>query len=354
MLRRTPAAGGRVRRPARRNDRALAPDWRLWAAENLLAGRSREEVASVLVEQGVDAEEAAAQVAALLASPVTAAARRYVAQSRRLELTTRLLAELNRTAPHATRVERRAGVGAEEFFDRYYATCTPVVLTDVVTRWPAFGRWTPEYLKARVGDVEVAAVFGREGDPDYDLNTPKHSRPVRFGDFIDRVVAAGESNDLYLVANNRNMDRAALQVLYDDVALDPTFFDPKRLAGSVALWVGPGGTVTPMHHDTCNILFGQVYGRKRFRLVAPWEPAMIPATRGVYSRVDPEAPDLAAYPDFAKAVVKDVTLEPGDMLFIPVGWWHHVRALSLSINLAFTNFTRSNAFDWYRPGEARG
>jgi hypothetical protein len=40
------------------------------------------------------------------------------------------------------------------------------------------------------------------------------------------------------------------------------------------------------------------------------------------------------------------------MLFIPVGWWHHVRALSLSINLAFTNFTRANAFDWFRPAEA--
>ena len=179
------------------------------------------------------------------------------------------------------------------------------------------------------------------------------SRPVRFADFIDQVLAAGDSNDLYLVANHRNMDRAALQTLYDDVALDPDYLDPHRLAGSVALWVGPGGTVTPMHHDTCNILFGQVYGRKRFRLVAPWDAALLAATRGVYSRLDPEAPDLAAYPDFARSVVKDVTLDPGEMLFIPVGWWHHVRAISLSINLAFTNFTRSNAFDWYRPGELR-
>jgi hypothetical protein len=353
MLRRSPAAGGRVRRPAHRPEHTLSPDWRVWAAENLLVGRTREDVAAVLVTQGVSVEEAAAQVAGLAASPALAAARRYVAQTRRLELVTRLLAEHARTAPHATEVERRAGVTPEEFFDRYYATNTPVVLTDVVTRWRAFGLWSPDYLKSRVGDVEVLAAFGREGDPDYDMNTPKHSRPVRFADFIDQVVAAGETNDLYLVANHRNMDRAALQTLYDDVTLDPAVLDPKRLAGSVALWVGPGGTVTPLHHDTSNILFGQVYGQKRFRLIAPWETALLPAMRGVYSRLDPEAPDLARYPDYAKVTVKDVTLSPGDMLFIPVGWWHHVRSLSLSINLAFTNFTRTNAFDWYRPGEVR-
>jgi len=353
MLRRIPAAGGRVRRPARRPDHALAPAWRLWAAENLLAGSAPAELAAALVAQGVPAALAAAETAALDASPAVAAARRAQVSARRREFPLRLLAELARTAPHTTAIERRAGVGAEEFFARYYATGTPVVLTDVVTRWPAFGRWTPEYLKARVGDVEVLAAFGRASDPDYDLNTPRHSRPVRLGDFIDQVLAAGDSNDLYLVANHRNMDRAALQTLYDDVTLDPELLDPRRLAGSVALWIGPGGTVTPMHHDTCNILFGQVYGRKRLRLVAPWDDAMLAATRGVYSRIDPEAPDLAAHPEFARAAVKDVTLEPGEMLFIPVGWWHHVRALSLSINLAFTNFTRSNAFDWYRPGEVR-
>ncbi len=49
--------------------------------------------------------------------------------------------------------------------------------------------------------------------------------------------------------------------------------------------------------------------------------------------------------------MREVVLAPGEMLFIPVGWWHHVRALSLSINLAFTNFVRNNSFDWFRPGE---
>jgi len=85
--------------------------------------------------------------------------------------------------------------------------------------------------------------------------------------------------------------------------------------------------------------------------VAPWDTALLQSTRGVYSLVDPEKPDLERFPGFARATVREVVLSPGEMLFIPVGWWHHVRALSLSINLAFTNFVRDNAFDWFRPGE---
>ena len=48
----------------------------------------------------------------------------------------------------------------------------------------------------------------------------------------------------------------------DEVEVDPRL-DPARREGSTALWFGPGGTVTPLHHDTSNILFGNVYGAKR-------------------------------------------------------------------------------------------
>ena len=122
---------------------------------------------------------------------------------------------------------------------------------------------------------------------------------MRFADFIDQVLAAGESNDLYLVANNRNMDRPALQRLYDDVAVDTAVLDTARYKGSVALWIGPGGTVTPTHHDTANILFAQVYGQKRFKLVAPWETALFHSMRGVYNTLDPERDQVIKVPTHA-------------------------------------------------------
>ncbi len=342
----------RRRRPLRaRSTLALAPDWQLWVADNLLRQAPRDELIATLVAQGLTPAAVAAAIAAVETSPAFVVAQRHARHHRRAELVAHLHRSLAATSATPRDVERRADLTPAEFFERYYATNTPVVLTDLVTAWPAFGRWTPAYLKERFGHVEVMAAVGRDSDPDYDLHTPTLSQPTLLGDFVDRVLAVGESNDLYLVANNHNSDRDGLQPLFDDVTFPPGWLDDARRRGSTALWFGPGGTVTPLHHDTSNILFGNLYGTKRFTLIAPWETALLDCTRGVYSLVDPERPDLQRFPRYADVVTREVTLQPGEMLFLPVGWWHHVRALSVSINLAFTNFARPNAFDWYRPGE---
>ena len=81
------------------------------------------------------------------------------------------------------------------------------------------------------------------------------------------------------------------------------------------------------------------------------ETDLLDGARSMYGAIDPEAPDLAAYPNFANVQTREVVLGPGDAIFLPVGWWHHVRSLDVSISLAMTNFVVSNQFDWFRPGE---
>ena len=47
--------------------------------------------------------------------------------------------------------------------------------------------------------------------------------------------------------------------------------------------------------------------------------------------------------------MRDFVLEPGDALFIPVGWWHHVRALDVSVSLALNAFQKDNHYAFYAP-----
>jgi hypothetical protein len=278
--------------------------------------------------------------------PELPALRQLLLSGRRAEAVLELAALHRRALPD---VARRQAPDAAEFYRDYFATLTPVVLTDLVRAWPAFSKWTPEYLSERFGHVEVEMTDGREADPEYDQRTREHSRSILLRDFVARLRRSGASNDFYLVARGRNTLRPELLPLFEDVALPDGWFELERLPAASALWFGPAGTVTPLHHDTSSILFCQVYGRKRVTLVAPFELAMYGHARSLYSELDPERGD--ALPHAARAL--EVTLEPGEALFIPVGYWHHVRALDVSISLALNGFCRPNSFEWFRPGELR-
>ncbi|PYP91103.1 MAG: hypothetical protein DMG65_08870 [Candidatus Angelobacter sp. Gp1-AA117] len=56
------------------------------------------------------------------------------------------------------------------------------------------------------------------------------------------------------------------------------------------------------------------------------------------SPVDPESLDFSQYPLMRDVDVLEVTLNPGDLLFVPLGWWHWVKSLEISISLSLDHF----------------
>jgi hypothetical protein len=272
--------------------------------------------------------------------------------ARRLLQIISMFRELRATTGAFGRLERRRKPTAEEFFARYFATGTPVVFTDAMRNWKALRKWSPDYFAKRLGDLDIEVTMDRARDPDYDMHTREHSRIVKLRDFVRRIQeASSATNDFYMVANNHAMERGGMGVLMNDVIMDPSYFDRDRARGAVSLWLGPGGTVTPLHHDTTNIVFHQVFGQKRFLLISPFETALLRHARGVYCDLDPEHPER--HPALAGVPIAEVVLAPGDALFIPVGWWHHVRALEASISISFTNLLAPNNYGWYSPGAVR-
>ncbi len=325
-----------------RRGRVLSPAWRRWLEENLGAGVDPQSLRRTLLAEGVPPVEATLRLAE--AAERVARARAEARRAARAEQVLRLRACLR-----GETIERRETPPAAEFFAAYWRTNTPVILTDLVPGWPAFRRWSLPALRERFGELEVEYEGGRAADPECDIRHLEHRRVGRFAEYLDRVSASPPGNDLYLIANNRTLARPGFRPLLGDLRLPPGYFAEERLASGSALWLGPAGTVTSLHHDTSNILFCQVVGRKRVRLGAPEDPALLASGRGVYSRLDPESPQLAG-PAEGGPHLYDIELAPGEALFIPVGWWHHVRALDLSISVALNAFARPNVFAWYKPG----
>jgi hypothetical protein len=326
----------------------LATEWEAWITENLLRGADHEEVARGLVDEGLSLERARTEVAAVARSPIFRAALPFARESRRLRTYARLDHARWAARPDPSSVPRLSWPGVEAFFEQHWAPGVPAIFTDLVTKWPAMERWSLDRLEARFGDAEVSVTTGRASHGrDYDIDAAELATQTTLREYVARIRREPVSNDFYMIARNRNADDALRGVL-EDVVLPEGLFR-HDLAGGAAFWLGPAGTITPLHHDTSNILFCQVVGRKRYRMIAPMEIAVLDGARSMYAAIDPDAPDLVRFPWWEHVIVRDFVVGPGDALFIPVGWWHHVLALDVSVSLAINGFLRPNRYDWLVP-----
>lgn len=326
-------------------------EWITWIAEQHLRGCSPESMLTVMTARGLDREESETAIELAPRHPLFLAARRQQQQLRKLEsvaVNLQLLWELD---PTYGVIEKRSAVSEQEFFDRYVRGCRPVVLTGHTTDWPAMQRWSPADLKARFGRLDVEVQADRKANPRYEEDKLAHRRTVRLGDFVDQVVAGGETNDYYLTANNEALRRPEFAPLLDDVGSLPPCCNRAELAERSSFWFGPGGTVTPLHHDTLMLFHTQVVGRKRWRLISPLQGPRLYNTEGVFSPIDLDAVDLDRFPLFKDVRVLEVVVEPGETMFLPLGWWHQVRALDMSLSFSYSNLALpvANQFTYVDP-----
>jgi len=336
-------------RPTVPAGRPLDDSWRQWVAENRLRGCTPESMLMTMTGAGLDPQASVAALNELERNPVYLAALRHQQLLRKLESVVGNLQTLWQSSPAYAVVEKRTHLSRDEFVDRYVRGCRPVVITGLARDWPALQCWSPQDLKQRFGHLEVEVQAERQADPQYEVNKLQHRRRVRLGDFVDHVLAAGPSNDHYLTANNELLRRPEFAPLLADIGSLPDYCDARQLANSCSFWFGPAGTVTPLHHDTLMLFHTQVVGRKRWRFVSPLETPKLYNYYDVYSPVDIDRPDLNRYPDFAQVKVLDVIVEPGETMFLPLGWWHQVTALDLSMSFSFSNPAVPNTFSYRNP-----
>jgi hypothetical protein len=217
----------------------------------------------------------------------------------------------------------------------------PFVVRGLVAHWPLVkagsesGAAARAYLLAHQRDRAFTVNIGRPGAGDrlfYDEDMAMNFRTGRAG--LAEIFAG-------IDANERRRDAPAIYLSSIDVK---DYFDGLHEANHVdlgdrrlieSIWIGTRTRVAA-HNDFPNNLACCAVGRRRFTLFPPDQFANLyvgpidhtPAGRPV-SMVDLRDPDFDAFPRFreALATAQVAELEPGDAIFIPSMWWHHVEAL---------------------------
>jgi hypothetical protein len=233
-------------------------------------------------------------------------------------------------------------------FDVVLGSAEPAVFRNVASHWPAVKKWQNlSYLSAvgghRLVPIELGSMLG--------------------GSMKETFMTLRQFVDEYLVPSNRHgywsledSLRLATQVAYmaqhpllDQITAlrnDVMLFDFMSTSPEeTMLWVGTGGTRTPLHFDSYDNLFVQVVGYKYVRLYAPDQTPKLYvlsgdgsasfSKQGNMSSLDCEREDFALHPLATEAVFTDVLLGPGDCLFIPAQTWHYVRSRTTSISVNF-------------------
>ncbi|NTS65542.1 cupin-like domain-containing protein [Sphingomonas sp. HHU CXW] len=249
--------------------------------------------------------------------------------------------------PAATdvRVEERAAVDAATFAAEIDPRATPIILRGQVAHWASV-------QAASGGDRAIAAYLaslGSGGRPlDVLVGGPEYrGRFFYRGDNLEGFNFHREQAPLELLLSEllrlATVPERERHILYANAALAPEHLPGWASANPLdlplggaqpRLWIG-NGSQTATHYDGSTNLACVVAGQRRFTLFPPDQVGNLyvgPLDRTLAgppaSMVDPLAPDLARYPRYADALQHAMVadLGPGDALFMPAIWWHHVQA----------------------------
>ncbi|PHV08915.1 transcription factor [Janthinobacterium sp. BJB412] len=226
-----------------------------------------------------------------------------------------------RALPTIAAVPRLGSLDAKAFRARA-AEGLPFLTSGLVNRWPLTAL-TPQTLREHYSHLPVRARVG-----DY-INTAfatdRAMQDMSMLEYLELVASGQHELPPYL----GNLELRELNRLCHW----PTYFDKM---GPPRFWLGPAGTVTPLHCDYDDNIFAQIWGTKRIFLSPPHHDEFLyPREANAIlfgSPFDPEAPDFEKFPLARQALMIEVIVNPGDLLYVPAGWYHQVRALTFSLS----------------------
>lgn len=239
---------------------------------------------------------------------------------------------------HLTPIDVVEDISKEEFREKYLLPRKPVVIRNMAKNWPAYQKWTMEYMKEVVGDVEVPLYDSSKADPSAPINAS--AAKMKFADYIDLIQR--EPTDLRIF-------------LFDPIKSAPKlledYISPKKLMGGFLdkfpnMFFGGKGSVTFLHFDIdmAHIFHTHFNGRKHILLFDyKWKDRLYKIPYATYALEDFDIanPDFEKFPALNGIEGVECFLEHGDTLFMPTGWWHWMKYLDGSFSISLRAWDKS-------------
>ena len=215
----------------------------------------------------------------------------------------------------------------------------------------AFAEWcTAERIAALFGDRPWRVQDFDRGPFDPYVPPVERTSVMPFSQFMEKYEHPDEGHQNYVnVWPSEDAEFAA--PLFEKMralgrALPLTSFADQDLK---TIWLGGAGTTSPLHYDTYARSHGTVYGMKQYIF---WPPDSFHFKRlggysvrsacGWWSRIGFGPIDDEVFPELKGTQASIAQCRPGDFVWLPPCWWHHV-----SIPEGPTISISANHYDWH-------
>ena len=225
----------------------------------------------------------------------------------------------------------------EEFIRDYFKPQKPVVIERFVEDWPAYAKWSLEYMREVAGDKEVPLYDDRPVKHDEGFNEPHAKMKMR--EYIDLLKREPTKYRIFLWNILKEVPALQDDFSYPDFGL-------RLMKGLPMLFFGGTDSYTFMHYDIdlANIFHFHFEGKKQCILFDQKQNDFlykVPHSLITREDIDFANPDFEKWPALKKAKGYIADLSHGNVLYMPEGYWHYMRYLTPGFSMSLRAIARN-------------
>ncbi|WP_434037360.1 cupin-like domain-containing protein [Formosa sp. 4Alg 33] len=227
-------------------------------------------------------------------------------------------------------IPRVKTISKTDFITHYYKPQKPVVIEHFIDDWPAYSKWSLDYIKSVAGDKIVPLYDDRPVDYKDGFNEP-HSK-MKMSEYIDLLKREPTKYRIFLWNILKEVPLLQKDFTFPDFGL-------RLMKGFPMLFFGGRDSFTFMHYDIdlANIFHFHFEGKKKVILFDQDQNKYlykVPHALITREDIDFNDPDLDKWPALKKAKGYKTELNHGEVLYMPEGYWHYMRYITPGFSMS--------------------
>lgn len=233
-------------------------------------------------------------------------------------------------------IPRVKNISKEDFLKHYFKPQKPVVIERFIEHWPAFDKWSLDYMKSVAGHKTVPLYDDRHVHHEDGFNQP-HAK-MNMADYVDLLKSEPTKYRIFLWNILKEVPELQQDFQYPDFGL-------KLMKGLPMLFFGGKDSHTFMHYDIdlANIFHFHFEGKKQCILFDQQQNKYlykVPHSLITREDIDFSNPDLKKWPALKNAQGWICELNHGEVLYMPEGYWHYMRYLTPGFSMSLRAIAR--------------